>query len=112
MIMSREISVRLNDRSIVVGVIFNGGVDRGMGIQYTVPVHELLQYSHMYCFEEGGHNTKKTLADYISDFIASKDKNGLNSFEEVSYILSDKSFIKSRLMPDMKGLVDRFSRAI
>jgi len=109
--MSREISVRLNDRSIVVGVIFNGGVDRGMGIQYTIPVHELLQYSRMYCYEEG-HNTKKTLTDYISDFIASKDKNGLNSFEEVSYILSDKSYIKSRLMPDMKGLVDRFSRAI
>lgn len=87
-----------------IAVRFYGGVDRGMGVQMCVNTFKLLQVLDEIAFVEGysEETPARTVRQVLNDWFAAGD------FEEQSYNLDPKSFIKSRAIPDFKNATKSF----
>jgi hypothetical protein len=103
--MSQELSCKTPQGEKQIAVRFFGGYDRGMGVQMCVKIVELLDLLNYPAHVEGMMDPEKTVGDVIKEWLA-------NGFEEQSYNLDPKCFIKSRAINDFKASFDRLVRII
>ena len=103
--MSLELSCKTPQGEKQIAVRFHGGFDRGMGVQMCVKIVELLDLLNYPAHIEGLLVPQKAVGDVLREWLT-------DGFEEQSYNLDPKSFIRSRAINDFKSSFDRFVRIV
>ena len=88
--MSMELSCKTPDGVKQIAVRFNGGFDRGMGVQMCVKTVDLLDLLNYPAHIDGVLDLHKTVGDIIKEWLT-------EGFEEQSFNLDPKSFIRRSL---------------
>ena len=103
--MSMELSCKTPDGVKQIAVRFNGGFDRGMGVQMCVKTVDLLDLLNYPAYIDGMMEPDMTVGDIIKWWLT-------DSFEEQSFNLDPKSFIRARAAIDLKGAFNNFMKVI
>ena len=103
--MSMELSCKTPDGVKQIAVRFNGGFDRGMGVQMCIKTVDLLELLNFPAYIDGMMEPDMTVGNVLKWWL----KDG---FEEQSFNLDPKSFIRSRAASDFKGAFDRLMTVI
>ena len=88
--MSMELSCKTPDGVKQIAVRFNGGFDRGMGVQMCIKTVDLLELLNFPAHIDGVLDLHKTVGDIIKEWLT-------EGFEEQSFNLDPKSFIRRSL---------------
>lgn len=101
--MSLELSCKTPQGEKQIAVRFFGGYDRGTGVSICVKIVELLDLLNYPAHIDGVLHSNKSVGEVIKEWLN-------EGFEEQSYNLDPKSFIRSRAINDFKASFDRLVR--
>ena len=103
--MSQELSCKTPQGEKQIAVRFNGGFDRAMGVQMCVKTVDLLDLLNYPAHIDGILDPYKTVGDIIKEWLT-------EGFEEQSFNLDPKSFIRARAAIDLKGAFNNFMKVV